>query len=117
MPRRSTGWSQRRPAVLGKDHVVRLALTCLVSGGHLLLEDFPGTGKTMLARALANTVEGSHARIQFAPDLLPCDVTGVTVFDQQRSRSRSARARSSTTWCSPTRSTGPRPRPSRRCSR
>ncbi len=71
-------------AVLGKDHVVRLALTCLLSEGHLLLEDLPGTGKTMLARALANTVEGTHARIQFTPDLLPADVTGVTVYDQHK---------------------------------
>jgi MoxR-like ATPase len=69
-------------AVLGKRHVIRLTLTCLVSEGHLLLEDFPGTGKTMLARALAGTLEGSHARIQFTPDLLPSDVTGVTVYDQ-----------------------------------
>jgi MoxR-like ATPase len=71
-------------AVLGKDHVVRLALTCLLSEGHLLLEDLPGTGKTMLARALSNTIEGSHARIQFTPDLLPTDVTGVTVYDQHK---------------------------------
>ena len=71
-------------AVLGKRHVIRLTLTCLLSEGHLLLEDFPGTGKTMLARALANTVQGSHARIQFTPDLLPSDVTGVTVYDQHR---------------------------------
>ncbi len=71
-------------AVLGKRHVVRLALTCLLSEGHALLEDFPGTGKTMLARALANTVQGSHARIQFTPDLLPSDVTGVTVYDQHK---------------------------------
>jgi MoxR-like ATPase len=71
-------------AVLGKRHVVRLTLTCLLSEGHLLLEDFPGTGKTMLARALANTVQGSHARIQFTPDLLPADVTGVTVYDQHK---------------------------------
>jgi len=71
-------------AVLGKRHVVRLALTCLLSEGHLLLEDFPGTGKTQLARALANTVQGSHARIQFTPDLLPSDVTGVTIYDQHK---------------------------------
>ena len=71
-------------ALLGKDRVIRLTLTCLVSEGHLLLEDLPGTGKTMLARALGNTVEGSHARIQFTPDLLPSDVTGVTVYDQHK---------------------------------
>jgi MoxR-like ATPase len=71
-------------AVLGKRHVVRLALTCLLAEGHILLEDFPGTGKTMLARSLANTVQGSHARIQFTPDLLPSDVTGVTVYDQHK---------------------------------
>ena len=68
-------------AVLGKDHVTRLALTCLLSEGHLLLEDFPGTGKTQLARALAASVQGSNSRIQFTPDLLPSDVTGVTIYD------------------------------------
>jgi MoxR-like ATPase len=71
-------------AVLGKRHVIRLTLTCLVAEGHMLIEDFPGTGKTMLARALAGTLEGSHARIQFTPDLLPSDVTGVTVYEQNK---------------------------------
>ena len=70
-------------AVLGKRQVVQLALTCLLSDGHLLLEDVPGTGKTMLAKALANTVQGTQTRIQFTPDLLPSDVTGVTIYNQQ----------------------------------
>jgi MoxR-like ATPase len=70
-------------AVLGKQHTIRLALTCLVSEGHLLLEDYPGTGKTSLAKAIANSVQGTHSRIQFTPDLLPSDVTGVTIYDQR----------------------------------
>ncbi len=70
-------------AVVGKTRVIRLALTCLLSEGHLLLEDFPGTGKTSLAKSLANTLQGSSSRIQFTPDLLPSDVTGVTVYDQR----------------------------------
>ncbi|MGO1166399.1 MAG: AAA family ATPase [Janibacter sp.] len=70
--------------VLGKQHIVRLALTCLLSEGHLLLEDYPGTGKTQLARAVAATVQGSNSRIQFTPDLLPSDVTGVTIYDQHK---------------------------------
>ena len=69
-------------ALLGKDHVVRLALTCMLAEGHLLLEDAPGTGKTSLAKAIAATVHGTHSRIQFTPDLLPSDVTGVTIYDQ-----------------------------------
>lgn len=71
-------------AVRGKERTVRLVVTCLLSEGHVLLEDNPGTGKTQLARALANTVQGSHSRVQFTPDLLPSDVTGVTVYDQAR---------------------------------
>ena len=71
-------------AVLGKEHVTRLALTCLLSEGHMLLEDFPGTGKTQLARALSATVQGSHSRIQFTPDLLTTDITGVRVWAPQR---------------------------------
>ena len=70
-------------AVLGKAPVVRLALTCMLAEGHLLLEDAPGTGKTAMARAIAASVQGSHNRIQFTPDLLPSDVTGVTIYDQR----------------------------------
>src|SRR6478752_6750552 len=68
--------------VLGKPRPIGLAFTCLLSEGHLLLEDYPGTRKTSLARALAATVQGSNSRIQFTPDLLPSDVTGVTIYDQ-----------------------------------
>lgn len=70
--------------VLGKRHVIELAFTAMVSEGHLLLEDFPGTGKTSLARAMGQTVHGTNSRIQFTPDLLPGDVTGITVYDQKR---------------------------------
>lgn len=70
-------------AVVGKPHTIRLALTTMLSNGHLLLEDVPGTGKTSLAKALANTVQGTQNRIQFTPDLLPSDVTGVTIYDQR----------------------------------
>lgn len=69
-------------AVLGKQQTVRMAVTCLLTRGHLLLEDVPGTGKTSLARSLSNTVQGTQSRIQFTPDLLPSDVTGVNIFDQ-----------------------------------
>ncbi|GAB3159886.1 MoxR family ATPase [Myceligenerans halotolerans] len=69
-------------AVLGKSQVIRLALTCMLAEGHLLLEDAPGTGKTAMARAIAASVQGTHNRIQFTPDLLPSDVTGVTIYDQ-----------------------------------
>ncbi|SCL19869.1 MoxR-like ATPase [Micromonospora pallida] len=68
--------------VLGKPQVVRLALTALFAQGHVLLEDVPGVGKTTLARAIAATVTGEWRRIQFTPDLLPSDVSGVTIFNQ-----------------------------------
>ncbi|MGB3731075.1 AAA family ATPase [Microbacterium sp.] len=65
----------------GKPEAVRSALTCLFAEGHLLIEDVPGVGKTMLARALAASVDATVRRIQFTPDLLPGDVTGVAVYD------------------------------------
>ncbi len=71
-------------AVHGKADAVRLALVCLLAGGHLLIEDVPGTGKTSLARALAASVSGSSHRIQFTPDLLPTDITGTSVWDQHK---------------------------------
>ena len=66
----------------GKPDVVRLALVVLLAEGHLLIEDVPGVGKTMLAKALARSIDCSVRRIQFTPDLLPSDVTGVSVYDQ-----------------------------------
>ena len=69
--------------LLGKNRVVRLAFTAFLSEGHLLLDDVPGTGKTSLARAMAQSVAGSSNRVQFTPDLLPSDITGVTVYDQR----------------------------------
>ena len=70
-------------ALLGKESTIRLALTTMVSDGHLLLEDAPGTGKTALARAMAAVIDGTQSRIQFTPDLLPSDITGVSIYDQK----------------------------------
>jgi MoxR-like ATPase len=71
--------------IQGKPEVIELVLLCLVSGGHLLIEDVPGVGKTSLAKALAASIDGSFGRIQFTPDLLPTDVVGLTVWDRNRS--------------------------------
>ena len=68
----------------GKPEVVKLALTVLLAEGHLLIEDVPGVGKTMLAKALARSVDCTVRRIQFTPDLLPSDITGVSIYNQER---------------------------------
>jgi MoxR-like ATPase len=73
-------------AIRGKDEEVRQALTCLIAEGHLLIEDVPGVGKTLLAKAMSRAMGLEHRRIQFTPDLLPADVTGSSIYDQ-RSRS------------------------------
>jgi MoxR-like ATPase len=67
----------------GKTEAIRLTLVCLVAEGHLLLEDVPGVGKTMLAKSIARSIDCTWRRIQFTPDLLPTDVTGVSVWDQR----------------------------------
>jgi MoxR-like ATPase len=72
--------------IQGKQDAIRLALVCLLAEGHLLIEDVPGVGKTSLAKALANSLEVEWHRIQFTPDLLPSDVTGVMVFNRQSGR-------------------------------
>ena len=69
--------------IIGKNRELRLAITALLCGGHLLVEDVPGVGKTMLARAIAVSSGCSFRRIQFTPDLLPSDVTGVSIYNQQ----------------------------------
>lgn len=90
---RRAGYSERHDELLdnigkviqGKPEVIELVLLCLISGGHLLIEDVPGIGKTSLAKALAASIDGSFGRLQFTPDLLPTDVVGLTVWNRDQS--------------------------------
>ena len=74
--------------ILGKDTEIRLAIACLLANGHLLIEDLPGMGKTTLAHTLARLLGLQFSRIQFTSDLLPADITGVSIFDRDRSEFR-----------------------------
>lgn len=69
--------------IVGKNDVVELVVTSLITGGHVLIEDMPGTGKTMLCKALAKSVDANFGRVQFTPDLLPSDITGLNVYNQK----------------------------------
>lgn len=69
--------------IVGRDEIINLMLTSILAGGHILLEDNPGTGKTMLAKSIAKSIDGDFKRVQFTPDLMPSDVTGLNVYSQK----------------------------------
>ncbi len=103
--------------ILGKDAQIRLALACLLAKGHLLIEDLPGLGKTMLAQGLARVLGLSFQRIQFTSDLLPADIVGVSVFRQDRNEFEFQPDLCSRSSFSRTRSIGQRRRRKVHCSK
>ena len=96
-----------RRVIVGKDRVVDLCLISLLAGGHVLLTDIPGVGKTTLARAISSSIAADFSRIQFTPDLLPSDITGTSIYDPGRRASCGCQAPSSRRSCWPMRSTAP----------
>ncbi|MBM3270246.1 MAG: AAA family ATPase, partial [Candidatus Sericytochromatia bacterium] len=75
-------------AIVGNERPLRLVVSSLLAGGHILLEDVPGVGKTLMAKTLAQSIQGTFKRVQFSPDLMPSDVTGVNVYQQSESQFR-----------------------------
>ncbi len=104
-------------AVIGKRPQIELVLMGLLADGHVLIEDFPGLAKTLIARSVARVCSMRFSRIQFTPDLMPSDVTGSAIYDQRDAVFRFQPAPSSRTSSSPTRSIAPRRRRRRRSSR
>ncbi len=72
-----------RKVMIGNDHTIDMVITAMTAGGHVLLEDTPGTGKTTLARVLAGSIDGKFSRIQFTPDLMPADITGLNIYSKK----------------------------------
>ena len=85
--------------IIGKDDTIRLGVIALMSRGHVLIEDVPGVGKTMLAKSLSRSTGCSFSRVQFTPDLLPSDITGVSVYNQKTSGFEFGQDQSSPRWC------------------
>lgn len=85
--------------IVGKHEAIRLVLVALLSGGHTLLEDVPGVGKTLLAKSLARSIDGKFQRIQCTPDLLPTDITGTNIWNPDRVSLNFCPVQSSRTFC------------------